>query len=614
MRLGKILAAGLVFIMISCRTTTVIEPSEASIVLCKPADPIKKLAAKELRKHIEIKTGEKLPITQETTKAPGKYQFLIGQEPPGDIPPLKEEEARIEVRGNNIYIYGDDNIYGLDPDKKWMQNKGTRTGTLFAVYLLLEKEFGFRWACPGDRGIMCTPSSTLRIQSNSLSWIPAIKMRWIRPFNWDIVSSEEKNSSCPSEFIVSPEKAAVKNEEEKLWAKKMREGNSLKIRYGHAFTSWWKQYGKEHPEYFALTEKKQREPVYPHQPDRVKMCVSNPALQQKIVDNWLTTNTSIPINLCENDGSPGFCRCPDCMSWDCRKEGEKLTDHLTDRYIRFASEVLKKARNVKPDAKAVIYVYSFYYKPPRREKVPDGLILGMVPRDLIPTDEFNAYIRSWKDAGAKEFFYRPNDLYVDIGMPLGFEKLLYDNMKLAADMGSIGFDYDSDRGLWTTSGMAVYILSRTMNDTSKPFEHWENDYCAAYGPAAPEVKKYFAYWRRNFEQNISPNICESHEGNLKNLLFKRIGDFFSEKDFDITDKLLEKAGQNKLSEDERALLEQLVLSNKHSRLMLHAFSPAPAETRKAAYEKLMKFRTENMKKLDVPWPLYFNNEKNINQL
>jgi Domain of unknown function (DUF4838)/Glycosyl hydrolases family 2, sugar binding domain len=588
---------------VSTAKTLSINPKKSVIVLEK-TDPIKSFAAKELAKHLKLITGVNIPIVK--INPGGKYIFHIGIYPPINSRRLKLEESCYKITPKATWFYGDDEGQPI--------NSRSRTGTLFAVYNFLDRELGVKWIAPGNDGIVFKKTKELKLSSGSYDWIPKLPMRGIRQG----YSRHMKNTNIPKDFHLSVKQNKQRQMESMLWLKRMRMGKGRVFGYGHAFTKWWEKYGKEHPEYFALNKYGKRAPWRASKPDRIKMCVSNPALQKKIVENYLKRRkANNVINVCEND-SAGYCRCPKCCALDAPKKGEEFGKVMTDRYIWFANQVQRQARKKAPDTQAVMYAYSVYRFPPRKVKVDKGVILGFVPKLLVPDSELDAYYKSWNKAGASDLFLRPNDMHVDIGLPMGFEKKMFDNFKICMKYGAFGTDYDSLHNYWPSSGIANYILARGITDPDKSFEYWEDEYCKTFGPASDDVKKYFAYWRKEiWDKRLMPDretiLKKGRYGNFRRGLMWNFQNYYNKTDFDKTDKILQAASKKKLTPAERRRLKTLVLANQHARLMYRAMKeknarPADADKLRKTAGNLLDFRVKNKKRLNYDWRYLFNNE------
>jgi hypothetical protein len=307
---------------------------------------------------------------------------------------------------------------------------------------------------------------------------------------------------------------------------------------------------------------------------------------------------------------------------DVKKEGEEFDSHMTDRYIYFANEILKEARKKVPGTRAVMYAYSDYRFPPRKIKVSDGLVLGFVPRLMMDPEELNRHYLDWRKAGAKEMFLRPNDMHIDTGLPMGFEKKMFENYKIGIKNGIIGTDYDSIHSFWPSSGIGIYILARGHIYPDKSFEELEDDYCSAFGPAKNNVKKYFEYWRKVWNERFMPDreiIAKvGRYGNFRRGLMWTLPKYYSEEDFDKTDAFL-KAGLNKkLTKQELERLEKLILANKHARLTYEAIAVNNRDSKEKDPAKrleiskcLLDFRIKHKDDLNTNWAKLFSIEKSF---
>ena len=606
-----------------------IKPENCRILLSENADGIKLFAAEELQKHLALITGIKIPVLKnEKDLKKDNFVFRIGIKAPDDKTELSKEEARYKITDNGVYIYGEDEIKqtGKSPLQEAINQKMNHAGTLFAVYSFLENELGVHWIEPGDKGICFKKKTSLDFSEKNFAWKPSLKMRQLRSSAWEWRHLKDEQKDVPVEFRVTEAEAKKKDTDEKVWLRRMRMGRSITLNYGHAFTRWWETYGKSHPEYFAMNEKGERKPW--GKPDRIKMCVSSKALRDEIVNQWLSRYKENPdanqtINVCEND-SGGYCRCPECMKLDVPVEGEAFGTNLTDRYIWFANHVLREVRKHDPNIRAVMYAYSVYRFPPRREKVDPGVVLGYVPGFLVPPEELKKFYGDWRKAGAKEFFLRPNDMHIDSGLPMGFEKKMFDNFKIGIENGIFATDYDSLHGFWDTSGLANYIIAKGHVYPEKPFEYWEDEYCSVFGNAKEDVKEYFRYWRNIFDERFYPNREEISKagkyGNFRRGLMWKLSDFYKKDDFDKTDAILEKALKKELSADEKERVKMLVLSNKHARLTFNAILNSGKTEKKIAEEKLassielLKFRISNREQLPVAWPSKFTLEREFGDI
>ena len=588
-----------------------VDPGKAEIVVDSKADGTVQFAALELQRHLQMATGKKIPLVSKGTK--GKYQFLMGT--PAGVK-LAPEEARWEITPQYTRIYGDSSPVGSPKiSKEWSLGIQMRSGDLYAVFAFLEQQLGFLFLAPGPRGTAFPESAELELKEGKNSWIPAFKYRYLwtdRSLRYarsgydkkgNYISSGKKE--LPEEFILKTREAyCAKAFETLLWLKQQRIGRSKNYSFGHAFTRWWAMYGKKHPEYFALVNGK-REPRYKNRPDRVKLCVSNPAVWKQIVADWAKRKDRSPmINVCEND-SGNYCECKNCRALDMPpRPGQKWDDDLSDRYIYFANNVLKEARKIDPNVVVCHYAYSVYRFPPRREKVDPCVYIGFVPR-MLELESNEEMYKNWYKAGARWIYLRPNDFHVNTPLPMGFDKHIFTAFKMGVKYGIKATSYDSLHGFWDISGLADYLIARGNVDPAKDYEYWMKEYCSAYGAAAPEVRQFYDYWRINiWEKRLVPNrkaISEKGRyGNFRRGLMWDIHKYYSEKDFDATDALIKKGLEKKLSKQQKERLETMLLSNTHARLTYKALAAKGKDKTRAA-TALLKFRIANKERLNINW-------------
>ena len=269
-----------------------VDPGKAVIVIDKKADGTVQFAGLELQRHLQMMTGKKIPIVSKAVK--GKYQFLMGK--PAGVK-LAAEEARWEISKECTRLYGDSTPIGSPQIKKELVlNSHGRSGDLYAVYAFLEQQLGFLFLAPGPHGTAYEPRKVLDLKEGKNNWIPVFKSRYLwadRSLRYVKKGYDKKGnyissgkSDIPEEFILKSRAEYLnKTFETLLWLKQQRMGSSERYAFGHAFTRWWAAYGKKHPEYFALVNGK-REPRYKNRADRVKLCVSNPAVWKQIVADW----------------------------------------------------------------------------------------------------------------------------------------------------------------------------------------------------------------------------------------------------------------------------------------------------------------------------------------
>ena len=581
-----------------CAGAFPVDPGKSLIVVPADSKGIVKFAAKELQRHLAMVTGKTIPIAAKAEK--GKYIFLF--QAPANAK-LKAEEAVWEVGKEMTRLYGDSDTASNKINLKEILNFRKKTGDLTAVYAFLEQQLKFLFIAPGDKDTVYTASPVLELTEGKFSWDPGrLLQREMRSDYGSFRSRTKKNLSEMPKFYQDQYKKdyAEKDYETDLWLKKMRQGRSIAYGYGHAFTRWWKLYGKTNPEYFALI-KGGRKPR--KDPARIKMCVSNPKLVEKIIDLWKNKNPRPSyINVCEND-SGDYCECANCRKLDIAPAGDpNWNKNLTDRYIHFANAVAREARKIDPKVVITFYAYSVYRFPPQKFRVEPNIVIGFVP-SMMAIEVVQSQYEGWRKMGATMMFQRPNDQHINSGMPMGIEKRLFDHFQVGYKNGIIGTDYDSIHRFWETAGIADYILARAHVYPERTFEQHFDEYCSAYGAAAPEVKEFYNYWRKEvFEKRLLKNKKQIAEkgryGNFRRGLMWDFAKYYAEKDFDTTDAFLKKGLEKNITPLQKARLSKLLLANQHSRLTYRAMAASSRE-KTLRGKDLLRFRIANWDRLNM---------------
>ena len=547
-------------------TEILIDPDKALIV----AEPRQDAAAADLKKHLDLIAGKPIPLVSHDQIKPGSFVFYVGRSPAGSDGRYQPEEARWEITPKTAYFYGDKN-----------------NGTLYAVYDFLENELGVRWPAPED--IAFKHQNPIRIRNLNGRWLPELNIRKIR--------------SHRSKPLLE-------------WHSRLRSGGHDAPSYGHGFTRYWTRFSKTHPEFFAMRKDGIRAPAgakvdqskvvafTAKQASMVSMCVSCDSLIRQIIADWKARRCPLYINLCENDADgKNVCHCPKCKALDVKPAEKSWWENCyADRYIHFANRVLSEARKIRPDVKATMYAYNATERAPAREKPHADLVIGIVPTDFT-MEGIQSYVNSWKKAGVKRFFYRPNrHCYYKLPyLPTGSEKHFFNVWKFLFKSGAIGFDYDVPAVKGDFQCFGDYVLLKAMQDPTRSFEYWEKHYMQAFGDAADDVAGYYRYWREQvWQKRLVPDQKKiTDQGRYFNFargLIWNLGKYYRDSDFIEAAKYLEAALSRNLTPAERARIGKLKLSHEHSRL----FFRAAALKNDQDSIKLLEFRRQH--KIDpLPW-------------
>ena len=498
-----------------------------------PENPVSsvRFAAEELQKFIRLVSGAELEIV--SCKAPRKHsnRIFVGC---GAAPADKTPFAwRVKADKNDLYLHGNDReVYSdkIDFHEKIIEWGVTSCGSLLAVYEFLDKELGIRYLRPGDVGIIA----------------PSIKSISFKPFD-----RENKPRLESVTMAISDPSRRPGGWKDKVWAQNfvndcriwmLRHGmvNTYWHPSGHAFTNYWKRFGKTNPEYFALLPDGTRRPLKGNPRGHyIAMCISDPGFQDRFVSEWSKTRSRWHkgrwnwIAACEND-VPGLCVCKNCRAWDgpefdpagAAYWGDKrIPDSdsrftmlgideaepsnktsLTDRYCRFYLEILKKARKYNPAVSVFAYAYGNFTNPPQSVKLNKNIMISYVGTPIFPMDakkmaESKARWQGWAKAGCL-LGYRPNSTHAYGCMPLQYTAQLAGEYRMVLHTpGLRRVHFDALQCEFASQGLMYYTLARLTQYPEKTLDEISDEYFSVFGKAAPAVRRYYRKW-----QEISDSV------------------------------------------------------------------------------------------------------------
>lgn len=241
-----------------------------------------------------------------------------------------------------------------------------------------------------------------------------------------------------------------------------------------------------------------------------KMCVSQPALWDQIVENFVNNtllegvgNHSLGVSACEDDMDGGYCTCSKCRAWDASTEGNSSTGRLSDRYAHFWNSVYQRlAVAGHPDKWVSGYAYAAYTDPPVATKLEGNILILSVGFGDYPAldNETSKQRRGWKgwhDAGAKAMALRPNSLWDGYSSaPYVIAQQLTSDLVFTAKHGLAATDFDSNVAHYQAVGPTYYLLARALWDpVNANASALLTEFYSGYGGAAENMRDYFDYWQ-----------------------------------------------------------------------------------------------------------------------
>ncbi|MCX8038155.1 MAG: DUF4838 domain-containing protein [Candidatus Sumerlaeia bacterium] len=472
------------------------------IVLADKPTRAARAAANELQMWIEKISGARIPIRMEKDLPPATNDWLILV---GDthrtralgLDPAKFalEEIRIQTFPGALVLIGDDER----PDGVPLE------GTLWAVEQFAEDHLGVRVLWPGELGLVVPKKPTLEIGEINFRHVPVLRKRTIRNIGYSdrIQTGLDKLGWKAEDF-----KRHIAGAQ--AWFRFHRIGGSYNGNYGHAYGSYWARFSKTHPEWFALQPDGTRDNTKGDQGRRAQLCVSNRSLIEHIARECIEQLRKDPtkdcVSISPNDGSAvTHCLCKECEAWDA-PEGEIIemwgpnerTRHvsLSDRYVRFYSEIAALVARELPDRYLGAYAYSVYRTPPLHAKLHPNIVLGFVGFDYLNEvlrQKSRDHWLKWAES-ARQIFLRPNALMAAMGHPTFYGHRLADDIRFCLEHGMIAADFDCCYQHWAGDGLNYYVLAKVLWNPQADVDAIVRDYCrAGFGPAADAVREYFAF-------------------------------------------------------------------------------------------------------------------------
>ena len=484
----------------------------ASLVLPEKPATIVKDAANDFIYHIERISGAKLPIA---TSIPDGNAIIL------TTPPLLPKDEFASLGRNGFVIRNDGEKLVLCASSGGLRQ---------ALYYILEEKFGVRWLWPGPLGEVFEQSKDLSINDMDLRFrqqLPSSRWHCGRP-----AKAYYHSEQAWQEFY----------KQNMLWMDRLGFDWDTSIRSQHAFghPGWLygKKYMKTHPEFFNMLPDGTRRPDPYHVNGAVEYCSTCPSseglLQQTLKDWREKRSGGYPFGpnlfLGENDAN-GSCCCPQCLAADHSDDPNRLErarkrfeaadpkwmeelGHVTDRYMQFYLRALAEAKKTDPNVKVIGWAdYANYDTPPKYSKLNPDIVLCFVGKLMYPwTDEKVAAIREswlgWSKTGAKLVF-RPNFMLDGHCMPINYARKLHSLYRFCLEHDMIGTEFDSNIGQFGGNGFNYYLLGRMTRHPELSFEQIQDEYCGAFGEAAPIIKEYLDYWEKISDSQATVDACNA---------------------------------------------------------------------------------------------------------
>ena len=471
--------------------------ANAVIILPEGSGELRQLAVEEFRRTILRSTGAEIQVASENDMAElprGMVRIILG---PSDLSSrlgytgedLLAEEFRILTHEKDIIVLAEDILNsGRDRQLNNTLEETDSRVTSWALSYLMDRYMGVRWLWPGELGTVVPQWKTITI--------PEMDIRFRQPLGrrtFNIIDPNPGILEWLSHHQVS--------------------GLRIPYKFRHSFRegqdngNWFARFHGSHPDYLAKNPEG-KPALYNNRPDRFKLCLSNPDVTEQILRDWKAAGMPDFWDVTPNDGN-GFCTCEGCKALDLEfgdvtytsEEIWKRPDHvfLTDRYVWFWNQLIRRMRAQNPDARIGVYFYSTYRNPPKKLKLEEGIV-GAIVHGM----DFS-YWEAWQEAGAGEMALRPNWWHMGACGPNLPLRQVGSYLEKAREAGMVMLYMDTMMEYWPTQGPYFYLVARLIARPDLDTESIISEYCDVFGPSSVAMRKYFQYWE-DYHKKVAYNI------------------------------------------------------------------------------------------------------------
>jgi len=423
-------------------------------------------AASELRSYVRKITGSELEIVP-SPRPNGPNVFVggdtafarLGQTP--EQLNLGRDGFVIRTVGGDLVLAGARNI-----------------STLFAVYDLLEDDFGCHWFWPGQTGEVVPARATLTVGPLDRVERPSFALRWIGSGEWALKNRMNVSTGQPDGYNVR-------------W-----------------FVHTWlqlvppEQYADTHPEFYSEMGGKRLDP----RGDRlVNLCTTNPAVAEaaaQTIDRLVTQDPSIDMISVDPEDTQEFCHCAAC---DTQYSDPALPYELRNsrRVFDFTNRVAELVAPKHPNLTLKTIAYHTYLRPPPdpnwrpRENVAIQFCRFMCHNHALadpscpPNRGFDAAYREWLGRTNRLLFYEYYWKVSWVGLPWPVNRMLRADLPRFRDnhLPGIATQFSTN---YATNGLGYWLAAKLLwNADADVHALLDTYYSGFFAEAAAPVKRYY---------------------------------------------------------------------------------------------------------------------------
>ncbi len=458
-----------------------VAPASHAIVLPTEATPSELRAASELRRCLELSSGQALPVIG-LGDLGGRFPLFIGRNAalPArgiviDLPALGDDGTHIELTPNALALCGN------------------KRGVLYAVYSFLEEQLGWRWF---------TDDCITHPLAGRFAPLP-FQQRYIPPFDSRYTSYIQFSDP---EICVPLKLNGFRVNADESW------GGRINYKgFVHTFGSLVPQskYAAEHPEYYSEINGKR---VL----ERTQLCLTNPdvlRIATATVRSWLkdaAPDVSI-VSVSQNDWH-NYCRCPPCQALADREESQ------SGPLLHFVNAIARDIAADYPHISIDTLAYQYTRKAPKVVRPEKNVIVRLCSieccfahtlEDCERNRSFVTDIEAWAAISPRLDIWDYTINFAHSTMPFPNLRVLQPNLQFFRRNQVRGMLEQGNR--FTKGGefqdLRGYVIAKLLWNPDEDVARLVREFTDAYyGPAAEHIRAYIALLHDHFTQNPAAHV------------------------------------------------------------------------------------------------------------
>jgi hypothetical protein len=439
-----------------------ISPANYTIVIPDLAAAPERYAARDLRYHLELVTGEVFPIRSEGDHGAGAG-FFIGR---------TRKAAEAGVKCNGLGLEG----IHLKTVGPALVLAGNQRGCLYAVYTFLEEILGVRWF---------TPDCSTWPRQGTLK-VPRLNRRYLPPLEF---RAGDYPVALGGEFAL---RCRLNGNNHQMSAEQGGRKGVHSLAHTFAALCPPERYFAQHPEYFSLVGGKR-------QSGYAQLCLTNPEVLKIVtagVRQWIRDLPDMKVFSVSQNDTDMHCECEACT----RVAEEE--DSQMGPVLRFVNAVADDIREDHPEVAIETLAYQYTRKPPKLTKPRPNVIVCLCTIECcfihpLESDPFNRTfaddIRGWNRICQRLWIWDYIINYAHSVCPFPNLGVLRPNIAFFLRNGVTGIYEES---CYYTRGSELqelrnYIIAKTLWDPKYDTDRAIAEFCAAYyGAAAGHFREY----------------------------------------------------------------------------------------------------------------------------